>query len=157
MVSLGIISFPGIYLYYLNHKSMPGTNSFFKEYAIASTQGTPEEIAKFYSPSFIIASKTESQAYTNDDNFLKWLDEVHQFNLKSGLERMEAIDIKTNPVGENFIQATVTWEAFYSKLSGKGISFDMHYVLNSTTEGFKIVLYISEQDQEQLMKMYGLI
>ncbi|MBD3582404.1 hypothetical protein [Flavobacterium selenitireducens] len=70
---------------------------------------------------------------------------------------MKVKHIETNPVGANFVQVTVSWAARYAKKADTEIAFDIHYVLNMAGENPKIMMYISEVDQEALMRQNGLL
>ena len=127
-------------------------NEFFNEYASASMNGDARRIASFYARDFIAAAKDQSSAFFNDEKFLEWLNEVFKFNRETGLEEMTVAKINVTPLGKNFCSATVTWSALYAAKAAEKISFNIHYILRETEDSFKIVMYISEEDQEELMK-----
>lgn len=130
---------------------------FFKEYASTSLRGKAKELAKFYADNFMIATKAAASAFKNDKKFIEWLNGVAEFNQKAGLQKMEVKKVKSVSIGEYHAQATVTWVTVFEKNPTEEISFDIHYILNKIGKDFKIVLYISEEDQEELMKKHGLL
>ena len=136
---------------------MKAVEQFFNDYAIVSLKGNADEMAKLYAQSFIAASQTQSSAFTNDEKFIEWLNEVFEFNRKTGLKEMKVKAVESTSIGKHFLKATVTWAAIFEKKPTEEINFDIHYILNRSDEGFKIVLYISEEDQEELMKEKGLL
>ena len=103
------------------------------------------------------ASKDESAPFANDKDFLKWLNGVFEFNKKSGLQSMQVKSVGSAPLGKYHFTARVTWSAIYSKAPDEEISFDLLYVLSHRESNYRIVLYISDEDQEELMKEKGLL
>lgn len=70
---------------------------------------------------------------------------------------MAATKNESHSIGQHFSEVTVTWSTIFAKKPEEEISFDIHYILNSFHDDLIIVLYISEEDQEELMKKEGLI
>lgn len=136
---------------------MKTLEKFFNEYAEASMTGDANHVAKQYDESFIVVSKDKSSAFSNDSNFIKWLEGVFKFNQDTGLQEMTVKKIETTSVGKYFYKSTVTWAAVYAANSAKSIKFEIHYILRQTESSYKIVLYISEEDQEELLKENGLL
>lgn len=130
---------------------------FFEEYAKASMNQRTSEVAKFYAQDFIAASKTESLSFKNDEKFIEWLNEIFEFNKKVGIQQMRVQKIVSQKLGEYFCKATVTWSVTFSAKPDEDINFDIHYVLREVGKSFEILLYISEEDQEELMKQKGVL
>lgn len=136
---------------------MQNIAAFFTEYASASMSGNAEKVAAFYAPHFMMATKDESKGFTNDAAFIEWLNGVFQFNKQTGMQTMKVKQVDVQPIGKHFAEASVTWSTTFAKKPDHAISFTIHYILNCAGEEPKIVLYISEEDQEALMKKEGLI
>lgn len=130
---------------------------FFEKYAQASVSGSPNDIANFYGKNFVGVGPKESMAFANDENFLKWLKNVKEFNAQTGLEQMTVINVVSNTLSKHTILATVTWGAVYKKTKNDIINFDIHYILEKSGTSMKIIMYISDEDQELLMKEKGLV
>lgn len=136
---------------------MSDIHKFFEKYAEVSINGDPGDLAEFYGKNFVVVGPKESMAFANDENFLKWLNSVQDFNNQTGLEQMNVRNVISNSVGKHTIQATVTWGVIYKKTKNEIIEFDIHYVLERFTSAMKIILYVSDDDQEQLMKQKGIL
>jgi hypothetical protein len=136
---------------------MKALEKFFSEYAAASMGNDANRVAKFYASNFIAAAKDKSTAFSNDNKFIDWLNELFQFNKKVGLQQMTVKKVEASPISEFFLEVTVTWMAVFAKKPTEQINFDIHYILNHTGNDYKIVLYISEEDQEELMKEKGVL
>jgi hypothetical protein len=136
---------------------MNTVTQFFEEYASLSLSANAEQLARRYAENFIFATKNHSAAFQNDEKFVEWLNGLFEFNKKTGLQKMEVKNIDSIKIGEYFTKATVTWGSTFLKKPEEVISFDLHYILDHSGDDFKIILYISEEDQEQLMKEKGLL
>lgn len=136
---------------------MKNVRRFFEEYSAASLRGKSLEVATYYAQTFMVATRNEAVSFTNDQKFLEWLDGVAAFNKKSGMTDMQVVRVETSAVGEYHINATVTWGVKFAKSPDKLIEFDIHYLLNHSAGDYKIVLYISDEDQQELMKKEGVI
>lgn len=130
---------------------------FFNAYASASVGGKASLLARFYAPTFMMSTKNEASAFANDQKFMYWLNSLFEFNEKTGLLTMKVRHVDSSAIGDYFSKATVTWAVTYSKTKDEEITFDIHYILNHYGDDFKILLYISEIDQEELMKEKGLL
>ena len=128
---------------------MADINQFFENYAEVSINGKPNDLADFYGDNFVVVGPGESMVFANDEKFLKWLDDVRNFNIQTGLEKMIVQNIRSHSVGTYVIQATVTWGVIYRKTKDEIIEFDIHYMLEKFNSKLKIILYVSEEDQER--------
>lgn len=136
---------------------MSAITEFFDAYADASTGGNAEKIAVFYGSSFLVVAPGESRVFSNDEGFLKWLRSVHEFNRQTGLRKMLVLNVDEKPLGRHAIHASVTWGALYEKTGDEVIGFTIHYILQQQDPALKIILYSSEEDQEETMKEKGLL
>lgn len=136
---------------------MSAVREFFDAYADASTRGNAENIAAFYGNSFLVVSPGESRAFSNDEGFLQWLRSVHEFNQQTGLRKMLVRSVNETSFGRHAIHASVTWGALYEKTGDEVIEFTIHYILQQQDSALKIILYSSEDDQEETMKEKGLL
>ncbi|MGZ5243528.1 MAG: hypothetical protein ACXWW0_06540 [Bacteroidia bacterium] len=130
---------------------------FFRDYASVSTNGNAEELAKFYAQNFMVATKDLSSSFNNDEEFIDWLNGVFEFNKNAGLQKLEVKKVESHHIGNCFFEASVTWATFFAKKPNEEITFDIHYILHNSHDELKIILYISEEDQEELMKKKGLL
>ncbi|HYF70494.1 MAG TPA: hypothetical protein VD884_20295 [Ohtaekwangia sp.] len=136
---------------------MKDVKEFFKDYASASLTGKANQVAAFYAQQFMATTKDNSATFENDQKFIAWLNSVFEFNKKFGLQKMEVKHVDSLSIGEYFYKVTVTWETVFAKRPDEKMNFNIHYILNRVDGNFKIVLYISEEDQEELMKSKGIL
>lgn len=130
--------------------------TFFERYAAANNNNDLKSITAFYAENFIAAVPQNNGAFKNDDSFIRWLEQVEQFNRQTGMQHMQVVRIKEIPISNEYTQATVTWGVKFKKTGDELITFDISYFLY-LKDGPKIIMYISHEDQDDLMKAKGLL
>ncbi|REC45492.1 hypothetical protein [Chryseobacterium pennipullorum] len=128
---------------------------FFEHYAELSMIGNADRLAQCYADQFMVGEK-ETAVFRNDEKFIEWLNGVFAANKKAGMQSLRVKDIVAVQWNESFVNARVTWSAKFLSVEEE-MSFVIHYVVNVSEDHFKIVLYISEQDEEQVKRGKGLI
>lgn len=131
---------------------MKSIRSFFISYSRAALGDDPEPVAEFYADSFIAAGPKGSLSFNNDSKFIKWLTELISFNKQSGMESMKPLKVFSMGIGEFYTKSTVQWAATFKKTGDEQITFEVTYILYHPKDSPKIVMYISHEDQEELMK-----
>lgn len=114
-------------------------------------------IAAFYADSFIAAGPKGSMAFRNDEQFIQWLQQMQSFNRSHGMERMQVMEMAETPISNEYRMATVTWGAVFSKTGSTPVSFRISYFVATAAETPRIIMYISHEDQEEVMKAKGLM
>nr|WP_295868203.1 hypothetical protein [uncultured Chitinophaga sp.] len=130
--------------------------AFFERYAAANNNNDLKGITGFYAENFIAAIPGNNGAFKNDDSFIEWLKQVEQFNRQTGMQSIEVVRLKETPISNGYTQATVTWGAKYEKTGDELLTFDISYFLYLNGAP-KIIMYISHEDQNELMKQKGLL
>jgi hypothetical protein len=55
------------------------------------------------------------------------------------------------------VLAQVRWSARFEKTGNRAIEFEIAYLMERTTESWRVLGYISERDQDEEMKAHGLL
>lgn len=130
---------------------------FFTQYARISLGPTPERLADFYDAGFLVGGPRGGAVFHNDASFLRWLREVHAFNVASGMTLLTPGRMNETPIGAGYTLVAVEWETTFTKTADTIIRFTISYLLRETGAGLKIAAYISPEDQEDVMRTHGLI
>jgi hypothetical protein len=130
---------------------------FFESYAVVSMRDDPKLHANLYAKEFIAAGPSGSAVYKNDSAFIEWLKQVYDFNQKTGMETLQVVSVKSEPIGESYTFATVEWGAKFRKTGGELIHFEISYLLQWIENKPKILAYVDHEDQQKVMKERGLI
>ena len=131
--------------------------SFFEAYAEAAVNSDPTALAGLYAEDFIASGPAGSAVFKNDEQFLAWLSQVHEFNRQVGIRSLEVGSIHVTPIGDHHAFATVEWCARFEKTGDESICFEISYLVRFS-EGKTLILgYISHEDQEEVMTARGII
>jgi len=130
---------------------------FFEGYARASLHGEPSELAAVYAPTFLAAGPKGSAAFANDAKLLEWLGQVRDFNRASGMRSMRPTRVEAQPLSAAHALATVQWSARFDKTGDREIAFQIAYLVERSADTWKILAYVSQEDQEDEMKRLGLL
>lgn len=133
-----------------------GLADFFARYAERSLGESPEAIAAAYAPSFFMAGPKGSGVFQNDAAFLEWLRGVHAFNEKTGLRALRALSVDGEVLSPTHALARVRWASRYAKTGEREITFDITYVMERTADSWRILGSISHEDQDEVMRTFGL-
>lgn len=136
---------------------MQAVKEFFNNYGSLSLAKDPQALAALYADNFIAAGPKGSMVFANDEKFIEWLVQVQQFNEKTGMEKLNVVRVTDTPIGEAYTSATVTWSAFFGKKINQAVEFDITYILRNEKNSHRVVMYVSHEDQEEVMKKKGLI
>ncbi|MGE0494939.1 MAG: hypothetical protein AB7S38_37375 [Vulcanimicrobiota bacterium] len=132
-------------------------NDFFADYAAATMEGEPQDIARFYGPGFVAASPSGSYGALNDDSFLTWLKGIQQFNARTGMSHMRPVDTSEQAqVGPHHCLVLVRWGARFASLENE-VFFEISYLLHRSQDGPRIIAYVSHEDQQTRMQEEGLL
>ncbi|RAJ07022.1 hypothetical protein LX64_02151 [Chitinophaga skermanii] len=130
---------------------------FFQAYAKASLGNQPQAIAHFYAKAFIAADPSNAATFQNNEQFIKWLEEVHAFNQQHGMLGMTVVQTEDQPISEAYKLVHVSYEGQFAQTGVQAIPFKISYLLSHVEGDWKILCYISHEKQENAMKANGLL
>jgi hypothetical protein len=130
---------------------------YFADYGASALSGDPEQVARFYAPSFLTAGPTGSMVHRNDDTFRDWLGQVFAANQATGMTAMEVLAVDEAPISDTHTLITVEWGARFAKTGDEVIAFRIAYLVELLGEKPAILAYVSHEDQAALMSAKGLI
>ncbi|SKC99272.1 hypothetical protein SAMN05660461_1429 [Chitinophaga ginsengisegetis] len=136
---------------------MTSFTDFFTAYGRASLANDAEIIANCYAENFMAAGPSGNMTFKNDEKFTQWLEEMFKFNRKIGMQEMKVIKVETSPMGEYYTRALVRWGAVYSKNTSEIIEFEITYILYHVNDALKIIMYVSHENEEDVLKEKGII
>jgi hypothetical protein len=137
--------------------SVASLHTFFARYSVLAQNSAAEDLAAMYAPTFIVAGPRGSQAFANDSRFLQWIQQVGDFNHQHGMRTLTVRKIQELSLSPRHVLATVRWGSQFDRLGDRVIEFDIAYLLEGTGDEWKILSYVSQQDQEEQMKQLGLM
>ena len=127
----------------------------FEDYGEAFSALALQKTAKLYAEDFIAAGPKGVISNTRDE-FVKNADKAAEFYRSVGQERAEIKSIRETWFSENYVMVTIHWAAHFKSLD-KPVEFDVSYLVQLTDTKPKIILFISHEDEEEVMKELGLM
>ncbi len=110
---------------------------------------------QMYSKDFIAAGPKGIISQTRDE-FLANAGKAAEFYRSVGQQSAQALSMKETWFGEDYAMVTVHWGVRFEKLD-KPVEFDVSYLVQLTDETPKIILFISHEDEQEMMKSLGLL
>jgi hypothetical protein len=75
----------------------------------------------------------------------------------AGLRSMRPLDVRDQALSPIHTLATVRWGAQFARTGDRVIAFTIAYLLEGTNGVWRILAYLSEEDQEDAMRREGLL
>jgi hypothetical protein len=132
-------------------------HKFFTEYAAISLGSEPERLAELYGDGFLVAGPQASAVFKNDEQFLSWLRQVHEFNKAAGMVSLAVVSISELRLSAQFTIATIQWGATFQETGDDLITFKITYIVQEQGDALKVLGYISHEDQLEAMRERGLL
>jgi hypothetical protein len=131
---------------------------FFRDYAVASVESPVARIPAFYADSFLVCGPRGSAVFKNDEKFVEWLGQIHEFNQRTGMISMEVVSLE-EPLSLSVcnLLARVVWGARFRKTGDRLITFQIAYLLERAGDTWRILAYVSQKDQGDEMRELGLL
>jgi hypothetical protein len=130
---------------------------FFRDYAATTLGPSPETLADAYDRHFLAAGPKGAATFENNERFVTWLRQLHEFNRNSGMLSMTVINIDETLLSPDYTIATVEWGTRFRQTGDEQIAFKISYILRLVEGAPKIIAYISHEDQEDVMRARGLL
>ena len=78
-------------------------------------------------------------------------------NRAAGLRSMQPLDVREQALSPIHTLATVRWGAQFDRAGDRVIAFTIAYLLERTPEAWRVLAYLSEEDQAEAMQREGLL
>lgn len=127
----------------------------FKIYENAFNELDTATIAKQYANTFIAAGPKGSVAIDKKD-FIKKSKEAAEMYKSLGQNSARLIAKKITPISKEYAMVTAKWGVTFEKTGEQLIEFDISYLIQQIDEEMQVVLFISHQDEEEMISMLGL-
>ena len=129
--------------------------ALFKDYGKAFSALEMRRIAGLYGKDFVAAGPKGVISQSRED-FLKNADKAAEFYKSVGQESAKVISAKETWFSENYVMVTIHWAVTFKSLD-KPVEFDVSYLVQLTDAEPKIILFISHEDEEEVMKRLGVL
>src|SRR6185369_2766949 len=130
-------------------------DTLFKEYETAFDKLDLKKISGYCADSFISAGPKGSITQSRKD-FEKKAEQTNKFYKSVGRTSARIISKRIMPICNDYSMVVVRWGITFDKTGNKLIEFDKSYIIEETGSEPKIILLISDVDEEAEMKKLGL-
>ena len=95
--------------------------------------------------------------FANDAAFLDYLVRVRGFNREHGMSSVSPVAVRETALSPLHVLAQVRWSARFEKTGARAIEFEIAYLMEMAGESWRVLGYISERDQDEDMRVLGLL
>ncbi len=144
-------------MFYKGKKHMLTTeqiDKFFNEYEADFSALDIEKNAELFADNFISAGPKGTIAQSKADFKAKGK-QAAEFYRKVGQTSARIISKQEKPVTDQYTMVTVHWGVTFEKTGDELNEFDVTYIIQETEAEPKIILFITHQDEEEMMKKLG--
>ena len=126
----------------------------FADYGKSFSALALQDTAQLYADDFIAAGP-KGIISQKREVFLKNAGKAAEFYRSVGQKSAKALSMKETWFGEDYVMVTIHWGVTFETLD-KPVEFDVSYLVQLTGETPKIILFISHEDEEEMMQELGL-
>src|SRR6187397_2017557 len=130
---------------------------FFAHYAALSMGDDDGATVAVYAPSFFVAGPKGSMTFTNDARYLDWLAHLRAFNRHHGIRALSPAAVRQTVLSPLHVLAQVRWSARIEKTGDRAIEFEIAYLIELAGESWRVLGYVSARDQDEEMRVLGLL
>jgi len=129
-------------------------DTLFKQYELALDKLDLKTISGYCDDNFISAGPSGSRVLNREEN-KKRADEIIKLYKKVGYRSTKIISKRIIPICNEYSMVVVRWGITFEKTGNRLIEFDISYIVQEIDDP-RIILLISHQDEEAVMKRVGL-
>ncbi len=131
---------------------------FFQNHEHLSRKGDIPTLVSLYADSFLAAGPQGAQCVRSTD-FATALPKRKQLFDGLGLQSTILAGVEETPLDDRYVMARAKWKMTFvrDQAEPQQICVDSTYIVDTAPEGFKIILYLANQDIMQILKGRGII
>lgn len=132
---------------------------FFDTYQEGANTFDPDTIRAGAAEVRLGVTPSEVSALTWADDYRERIAARHRWLLDRGYKPGRVTSVETVPIDERHALANTTWESLYERIYGDEVAIEFHvsYLLREEPDGLKVLVYISHEDETQLLAEHGLL
>jgi len=112
--------------------------------------------AEAYADNFISAGPKGTIAQGKQD-LLNKAQQAADFYKSAGQKSARIISKQEKPITDQYTMVTVHWGVAFEKTGDELIEFDVTYIIQETESKPAIILFITHQDEQEVMQKLGLL
>jgi hypothetical protein len=138
---------------------MTPIRKFFARYEEGANSFDPALVTSQFADAFMEAGPAGANAMRNDAAFRQAIPQREALFRRIGFRSARVLDVADTALDEHYTMAKVHWHLVFEKDPGVPLDFNFFitYFLFAPGDGYKVVFYISHDDERKLMRDAGLI
>jgi hypothetical protein len=141
----------------LTHSTSP-IQRFFQNHEQLSSEGDIPALVALYADSFLVAGPQGAKCVRAAD-FAIALPKRKQFFEDLGSKSTTLAGLEEIPLDARYVLVRTKWKMTFSRNEAEPqqISVDSTFLVDTGPEGFKIILYLANQDIMEILKAHGIM
>ena len=130
-------------------------DTLFKQYEAAFDKLDLKTITGYYADTFISAGPKGTISRSKKE-FEESAEQAASFYRSVGQKSARIVSKRVMPICNDYSTVVVRWGVTFEKTGSRQIEFDVSYIIQEIGNDPKIILFISHEDEEAVMKKLGL-
>lgn len=130
---------------------------FFEDYIQWDKEHKANKVASAYADNFIFADPNGIMPMENNAELVKKYADIEKHYKQVGRTSSQLVDINTTQLDDQYFLVKVKFGMTFKKTGDELITFDITYLMRVFEGKSKIVLYISHEDEMEILKEKELI
>jgi len=127
----------------------------FKQYEAAFDELDTKKLSTFCADTFMTAGPKGTIA-ENKKEFEEKGEEAAEFYRHVGRNSARIISKRIMPISDCYSMVVIRWGVTFEKTGSKLVEFDITYIVQLAEADPKIILFISHEDEEMVIKKLGI-
>lgn len=128
----------------------------FENYTVVFDTLDFKKQAEYFADTFIMAGPKGAVSQSKAD-FLEKAEVAVSYYKKLGMSSIKMMSLKEDPIGPDYVNATIHWGAKFEKTGDHVEEFDISYIVHTSLPEPEIILVIAHSDEEETIKRLGLL
>jgi hypothetical protein len=137
--------------------AMPSIEAFFRQFELNNNRNDFSAAASQFADTFMAAGPQSAQCVKASD-FVRALPKRKQLFESFGCHSMQLINVEAHSLGGRYSMARTRWKMNFAEgvLSMEAPFVDSTFIVHTTEQQLRIVLYLAHQDVMEILKERGL-
>jgi hypothetical protein len=130
---------------------------FFQNHELLSTKGDISSLVSLYAESFLAVGPQGAQCVRSAD-FGIALPKRKQLFERLGSKSTTLVGVEEIPLDSRYVMARTRWKMIFVRHSAEPLEIfvDSTFLVDTAVDGFKIILYLANQDIMETLKQRGI-
>ncbi len=129
----------------------------FTTYAHAFSTLDAEAVLDVFADCCIAAAPQFVGCTKSQEELRSAVTQLYEFYANIGLEAAKLVTLTETPLDDHYSLVKVEWATYFRQLGNEPLTFEVTYIIQTSAETPKIILFISHGDEQAVMRENGLL